>query len=740
MSADSTGWLRVPALRLAGGLGLFVASVSWGLAGCATETLAEDLGSAGGNAGSAGSSGGSTCQPGGSGATGSGATGSGATGSGATGATASGASGGAGPAPGCAGSSGSGGSAGQDGGTPPPCNEHTFSYANAAATQVLVSGSFTGWASTESAGALPLSSDGAGIWTLTTLVEPPGSHQYKFIVDGEWITDPANADQVDDGFGGTNAQLHLCASACGDPTAFDWRDAVMYFVMVDRFSDSDGQADPVPGASGGDASTGPSGQYAGGDIRGVTDRLGYLSDLGVTAIWLSAPYENRDAAGQAIDPGSDAHTYSAYHGYWPSPANVNYADPRAPQPTPQVESRIGTNQDLKAFVAGAHSTTGADGHGMKVLFDYVMNHVDVDSGLFQDHPDWFARKSDNSFALCGPENLWDDAYWGTRCAFTDYLPPFDFDNDAARKWSVDDALWWAREYGIDGYRLDAIKHVPLSWLLDLRSKLTTEIAEPEGGRFYLVGETFAYDDRELLKKYVDPATKLDGQFDFPFKARLCEAVFTSEGSLDGFADWMSGNDTYYGANAIMTTWIGNHDVPRAIHFASRQIGNCREGSSPGNGWAAQSFAQPTDAVAYERLGVAFAIMLTNPGIPLIYYGDEIGLAGGGDPDNRRMMPWSGLNSHQLALRGRVAALAKLRGAHPVLSRGARTDISKSKDTWVYRRAGCDEADIVVAINRADSVQSVDLPAGTYTDLLSAQSQAGGSVSLPPRSFLVLQAE
>lgn len=676
------------------------------------------------------------------GALGSGVSGSGVSGSAASGSGASGnvncADGGVGAN---AGTGGGGGSAGEDAGPPPPpCNEHTFSYTDPSANEVLVTGSFTNWGATVAAGALELSNDGSGTFSLTTLVEPPGTHQYKFIVDGTWLTDPSNPDQVDDGFGGTNAQITLCNAECGDTAAFDWRDAVMYFVMVDRFHDSDGQSQPVSGASGGDAKSGPSGQYAGGDLQGVTDKLGYLSDLGVTAVWLSAPYENRNSAGQAIDPNSDTHHYSAYHGYWPSPDNVDYSNPSSPSPTPKVESRIGTSQQLKAFVDSAHGTTGANGQGMKVLFDYVMNHVDIDSGLYQAHNDWFARKSDGSFALCGPENLWDDAYWGTRCAFTSYLPPFDFDNGAARAWSVNDALWWAKEYGIDGYRLDAIKHVPLSWLTDLRARLSSDVQDPTGDRFYLVGETFAYDDRDLLKKFVDPETMLDGQFDFPFKARLCEAVFTNEGSLDGFADWMAGNDGFYGNDAIMTTWIGNHDIPRAIHFASRQIGNCREGSSPGNGWAAQSFMQPTDAAPYERLGVAFAIMLTNPGIPLIYYGDEVGLAGGGDPDNRRMMPWGGINAHQSALRDSVTALAQLRGSRPVLSRGARTNISKSKDTWVYRRSGCDEKDIIVAINRADGAQSVDIPAGSYTDLITGGSRAGGSASLPARSFMVLEAE
>ncbi|MEZ4228337.1 MAG: alpha-amylase family glycosyl hydrolase [Polyangiaceae bacterium] len=717
---------------------LGVLLVGANLSGCALseETAGDDLGVGGSYPDRDG--GAKPEYPECNGALGSGVSGSAASGSGASG-NGNCADGGAGAN---GGSGGNGGSAGEEdaGPPPPPCNEHTFSYTDANATQVLVTGSFSSWAATTAGGALELLDDGVGNFSLTTQALPPGTHQYKFIVDGNWVTDPDNTTQVDDGFGGTNAQITLCTTECGDTAAFDWRDAVMYFAMVDRFNDSDGQSQPVSGVTGGNAATGPSGQYAGGDLKGVTDKLGYLSDLGVTALWVSAPYENRNSAGQAIDPNSDSHTYSAYHGYWPSPDNIDYSNPSAPSPAPKVESRIGTSQDLKTLVDSAHGTTGANGQGMKVLFDYVMNHVDIDSGLYQAHSAWFARKQDNSIALCGPENLWDDPYWGTRCAFTDYLPPFDFDNAAARAWSVSDAMWWAQEYGIDGYRLDAIKHVPLSWLQDLRARLNSDVQSPAGDRFYLVGETFAYDDRDLLKKYVDPNTMLDGQFDFPFKARLCEAVFTNEGSLDGFADWMAGNDGFYGSDAIMTTWIGNHDIPRAIHFASRQIGNCREGSSPGNGWAAQSFMQPTDAAPYERLGVAFAIMLTNPGIPLIYYGDEVGLAGGGDPDNRRMMPWSGLNSHQLALRDDVTALAQLRGSHPVLTRGARTNISKSKDTWVYRRSGCEERDIIVAINRADGAQSVDIPAGSYTDLMQGGNTQGGSVSLPARSFLVLEAQ
>lgn len=638
-----------------------------------------------------------------------------------------------------------------DGGTPPTdgstmmaCNNHSFEYRDAAATSVWVSGSFNGWGATVAMGAVPLERGMDGVWRVQRTL-PRGRHLYKFIVNGtNWIPDPANMNREADGFGSFNSIIEVCggASACGVATEFDWRDTVMYFAMTDRFFNSDGMADPVPSATDGDSNTGPSGQYEGGDLRGVTAKIPYLAALGVTSLWLSAPFENRNTAGAAIDPGADPRRYSAFHGYWPSPANVDFTNPAMPNPRPRVESRIGTEADLRALITAAHSASSVNGHGIKVLFDYVMKHADTESGLYQAHNDWFARDN-GRFRLCGPDNLWDDPFWGTRCAFTDYLAPFDFENAAARNWSVNDAVWWAKEFGIDGYRLDAIKHVPLVWLTDLRRRLSAEIPSPAGGRFYMVGETFAYDNRELLRSFVNPATMLDGQFDFPFKARACEAIFTPDGRMSNLADWMASNDSFYGPGSIMSTWIGNHDIPRAIHFASRQIGNCREGSSPGNGWNGAAFSQPADAAPYERLGVSFAVMLTNPGVPLIYYGDEIGLAGGGDPDNRRSMPWSdaSLNAHQRALRDRVSQLGRIRGQNPVLGRGRRTNLSSDQDTWVYRMDGCGAGfnAVTVAINRADSARSVNIPAGAYTNLATNTPAMGGSTMIPARSWVILRA-
>jgi len=513
---------------------------------------------------------------------------------------------------------------------------------------------------------------------------------------------------------------------CGDPSAFQWDDGVMYFVMVDRFFDSDGQNDPVAGVNDWAA------QYEGGDWKGVTQKVAYLQDLGVNVVWLSAPYENRNAAGAAIDPGSDPHMYSAYHGYWPSPDDIDYSDPSHPNPTPKVESRFGTASDLHELVDTLH------GAGIKVMFDYVMNHVDVDSGLYQAHHDWFVTL-DGQFVLCAPNN-WDDSHWSTRCAFTSYLPPFNFYKSTVRHWSVADATWWASEYGIDGYRLDAIKHVPMDWLTELRSSLTAAFPNPTGGRFYLVGETYAYDDQGLIASFIDPTTKLDGQFDFPLRKRVCDTVFAGNMDFNALFGWMDGNDSFYSSSAVMTTWIGNHDIPRAIHFASGQITDCYQGSNPGNGWNPGGFTQPSDAAPYERLGLVFGILLTTRGIPLIYYGDEIGMAGGGDPDNRRMMQFDGWNQHQQDLHDLVRTLVHIRADNVALRRGHRQTLSGGTDTFAYKMAGCGPTeDIYVLLNRSDSSAQVSgLPSGNFHELVTDSQVSGGPVEVPARSIRIFK--
>ncbi len=568
------------------------------------------------------------------------------------------------------------------------------------------------------------------VWYLNHAV-PFGEHLYKLVLDGsQWVPDPGNPDAIDDSFGGKNSRIIIDCNApevCGDVASFDWRDAIMYSVMVDRFVDSDGSAGQR------EARDGPYDGYAGGDIRGLTSKLSYLRDLGMSAIWMSSPASNRSGG---------------YHGYWPSPDNIQYQGSAAPSPRPAVNPQFGDEASLHEFIDQAHAMQSALGSGIKVVFDHVMKHVNIDSGLYRAHNDWFVHR-DGKIVECVPDpkhpasNLWDDPYWGTRCAFNGFLPPFDFYKQEAIAWTIDDAIWWAKNYHIDGYRLDAIKHVPSGWLTNLRQRVRQAIPNPPGNRFYLVGETFSYDNAQELKNLIEPETMLDGQLDFPTKARLCDAIFRPEGKLEWFSEWMKYRDEFYGPKAIMATWIGNQDVPRPIHSATGELPNCREVSTKENGWNG-NFRQPQEATPYERLALAFAVMMTNPGIPVVYYGDEIGLAGGGDPDNRRLMPWSdgGINKHQRELRARIATLSQIRSKNKALTRGRRITQSASQDTWVYTMVGCgaDSPNVTVAINRADGSRPVTIPPGTYVDLITTNPATGGPADMPARSYRLLRSQ
>jgi glycosidase len=530
--------------------------------------------------------------------------------------------------------------------------------------------------------------------------------QYKFVIDGStWVTDPQAAYKVSDGFGGQNGAA-LVDCGCG-PVEFDWRDAVMYFVLLDRFENGDPQNDaPL-------VSVETPANYAGGDLEGLRRKIedGYFDDLGVNVLWISAPIDNADQKGV----GDDGHEYSGYHGYWPKDLQA-------------VEARAGDEKKLRQVVDAAHR------HGLRVVVDYVMNHVHIESPTYAQHPEWFwpLMKGGKS-CVCGDGCGWDPPD-GVRCWFRDYLPDFNFQNSDARAFSVGNAIGWIHRTGIDGFRLDAIKHIETSWVTDLRARVNAEI-EFASRVFYMVGETYT-GDKGLIKAYVDPDTMLDGQFDFPLRASLAKAILMRKGSMTELEGFLASNDGFYGPKALMGTFVGNHDLPRSIHLGEDAPLFGEWDSGKNRAWNGRP-DQPTARKPYERLWLSFALIMTLPGIPLVYYGDEIGLAGAGDPDNRRMMTFSGWNEHQTWLRDGLRTLIKLRAAHPALRRGTRQAVGASADALVFKRSDGGET-LYVVLNRGDGPTAApSLPAGSYRDLIT-QTTVSAPLSIPARSAMVLE--
>ncbi|HVI02074.1 MAG TPA: alpha-amylase family glycosyl hydrolase, partial [Enhygromyxa sp.] len=537
--------------------------------------------------------------------------------------------------------------------------------------------------------------------------------EYKFRLDGGagYIADPNNPNSVDDGFGGFNSVLDgmTCEEWDCEPGhigEFDWRDSIIYFVFVDRFHNGDPNNDGPLGLE-------AAADWQGGDWAGVAQKIeeGYFNDLGVNTLWLTVPLNNTQDSGS----GTDGHQYSAYHGYWPQ-----YLD--------EPEEHFGTLAELQTLVDLAHE------HELKIIFDYAMNHVHASSPTYQQNPDWFWPNDNGNGGdcVCGGGCGWDGAD-GRRCWFTPYLPDFNFQNPAARDFSINNTMQWIADTGADGFRLDAVKHIEDQWLLDLRARVSAEVERMTGEHFYMVGETFT-GDRDLIAYYVNPGM-LDGQFDFPLRMQLVNKLIMRQGTMSELAGFMDSNDSYYGAG-IMSTFIGNHDIPRVIHLAE-DVPVWDSEWTDGKDLAWSNIPLPNNLAPFERMALGFTLILTTPGAPLIYYGDEVGMAGAGDPDNRRFMQWDGYSEGQAFLLDRVMTLNAIRAEHAPLRRGDRTTLFADDDTFVYELAFGDER-VYVALNRADANRPAGgLPSGDFQDLLTGQVIAGPNLDMPARTSMVM---
>jgi glycosidase len=216
--------------------------------------------------------------------------------------------------------------------------------------------------------------------------------------------------------------------------------------------------------------------------------------------------------------------------------------------------------------------------------------------------------------------------------------------------------------------------------------------------------------------------------------------------MTGLQQFMDFNDSFYQADAVMSTFVGNQDLPRSIHFAEQTIpawlgGNAQAAATTNgsnNAWTGEPSAE-TDPNTYERLANAFAVLFTTKGAPLIYYGDEIGLPGAGDPDNRRMMQWSGYTAAQTTLHDRLAKLLQIRAVHPSMRRGTRTKIYVDADLWVFSETttvGTAVDTVYVAINRSDTDRTASGVQPGLPELVTGTGMSTGTDDVPARQTRV----
>ncbi len=363
-------------------------------------------------------------------------------------------------------------------------------------------------------------------------------------------------------------------------------DDVIYFVMVDRFANgdpgNDGEIDPSdPNA------------FHGGDLQGVIDRLGYLQGLGVRTVWLSPVFAMRT---------EKFYEWGAFHGYW-------VEDLRA------VEPRFGDAAKLRELSDALHA------RGMRLLLDVVWNHVAMDAPLQAEHPEWFHPR-------VGIED-WDDPVQLVTHEVHG-LPDFAQELPEVRDYLLFSSLKWIQEAQPDGFRVDAVRHMPDAFLADIAGQLHGV----QGPGFTLLGEDFQGDPVALAETW--EAGGFDTMFDFPMHYAMLD-VFCDDRHPGRLAAMLSGDGAYPDAQQLVT-FLDNHDLPRIMSRCHGDLGRVRR---------------------------ALAFQLTTRGIPAITWGLEAGLEGEGEPENRADMVFG----TQHPLEDDIRTLLAFRRRHPALTEG-----------------------------------------------------------------------
>jgi glycosidase len=443
---------------------------------------------------------------------------------------------------------------------------------------------------------------------------------------------------------------------------------VIYQIVTDRFSDGNPNNNPTGNLFSSDCSN--LRKYCGGDWQGIINKIndGYLTNMGITAIWISQPLENiyailNDTAGT-----------TSYHGYWPRDFK-------------KTNPFFGSFADFDNLINTAHAK------GIKVIIDFAPNHTSpasqddptyAENGNLYDNGTYISAYSDDPFGDFHHNggtnfstyedsiyrNLFDLADLNHQQAFIDkYL------KDAVKLWL---------DKGIDGIRVDAVKHMPFGWQKSLMDEI------------YDHRPVFTFGEWFLGTNEVDP---LNHHFanesgmsllDFRYGQTLREVLRDGTDDWNGFMNMINGTASDYSEVIDQVTFIDNHDMDRF---------------RPENGDT-------------RTVDMALAVLLTSRGVPTIYYGTEQYMTGNGDPNNRKLMPSFDTTTRAYQL---TQKLTSLRQQNPAVAYGDTRERWINSDVLIYeRKFGNNVA--LVAINRGYSTYNITglntaIPAGTYGDHL-----------------------
>ena len=474
---------------------------------------------------------------------------------------------------------------------------------------------------------------------------------------------------------GGKVQVPFEISPLGKAPQTITNDDVIYLIMTDRFADGDASNNKNVDRSN------PR-MWHGGDLRGVINNLGYVKELGATAIWLTPWYDNSDEVTNCDKPWCPM---ASYHGY----GAIDYYG---------VENHFGTMADLTELVQKANSM------GIKVIQDQVANHVGFRHPWMKQAPleNWFTPFKQNKFnnsSLLSPNASPADVENTLKGWFDFSLPDLDQTEPEVARYEIQNALWWIGMTGISGIRQDTIQYMPRKFIRDWTAAINKQYPG-----FYMVGEVFEEDSAQTAffqggKTGWDGVdTGLPSVFDFKLW-RTSQEVFTGKKPARALRDVLKYDGLYPDVSRV-TVLANNHDTDRFMSLG----GATKEGA---------------------KLHTAF--VLATRGIPQLYYGEEVLMTGGHDPANRGDMAKferTSRTADEQEMLDWTRRWIATRRQHPAMRTGRTIDVLYNENVYAFRRVTAAE-DLLFIINSSERPQSVSFDRteinavniGCYFDIL-----------------------
>lgn len=403
-----------------------------------------------------------------------------------------------------------------------------------------------------------------------------------------------------------------------------WQDENIYFIMVDRFFDGNVENNY-------DVNPKDPRAYHGGDLEGVIQKLDYIQKMGFTTIWLTPIMDNQP---------------KGYHGYWITDFK-------------KVDEHFGTIEDAKRLVDEAHK------RNMKVIFDFVVNHTGSESPWLNDpeKKDWFHEKKN---MIGNSQNVLENAWLSG-------LPDLNQDNPEVKQYLFDAADYWINKTGVDGFRLDTVKHVPKTFWKEFADHVKS--VDPD---FFLLGEVWSMDP-SYIAEY--EKTGIDSFVNYPFYDAAVKAFAEPGNSIEPLSTVWARSKYFFDQPELLGNFLDNHDNKRFTRIALEHEQN-----------------------PVTRWKLALTYLYTTPGIPIVYQGSEIPQDGGNDPDNRRMMDFK---SYDKDYKQYIERIGELRQQLPALRRGDFETVVSEKEFAIYKRTYQDQT-VYLAFNNDVQTRSAEL--------------------------------